>query len=192
MELDTMHSIKNTSCVACGATFNRPRAGKLYCSPRCKQFAYYHKSDIAEIQDAKKGLNSLPEKINLKEFEAYLKIWNNTSEYFKLKKRRDSEYLSFEPPDAKRFNQLERQLPKYLKQLDIPYLYIENWSYLRLLFPDLTNNEFIKVVSNLDRSFFENLIPAEPNRKATEKNNPIKAIYQNHLLKIVERKIIFY
>jgi hypothetical protein len=190
-KLDTMHIIRNSACVACGAAFKRPRAGKLYCSPRCKQFAYYHKSDVAEMQDAKKGLNSLPEKINLKEYESYLKMWNNASEYFKLKKRKDSEYLSFEPPDAKRFKQLEKRLPQYIKQLDMPHLSIENWSYLRLLFPALGTDEFIKVISNLEQSFFENLIPVEANTRATEKTNPIKAVYQNHLLKIVEGKITF-
>ena len=59
MEIDSVinDTIKNRACIVCGAGFSIPRSGKLYCSKRCKQFSFYHREEIIEIKNTKKGIN---------------------------------------------------------------------------------------------------------------------------------------
>lgn len=190
-EVVTYQIIRNMACIVCGAIFNAPRAGKLYCSPRCKQFAYYHQDEIEALQQAKNLGQISAVQLSLREFEAYIAALDLLCEYSNLKKKQASSYRPFEPSDALRLKILLKQIPRYLQNLDPPYMTIEEWSFIKLLYPSLKKEDFIKLICSLDSKFFENLTYADPPTKDKLKQNPIKSLYQNHVLKIAEGKIKF-
>jgi hypothetical protein len=187
----TYQLIKNMTCLVCGTGFTTPRAGKFYCSPRCKQFAYYHQDELKAIQQAKNSVKDLAVHLSLKDYEAFKTALYQLDQYDNLLKKQRSTYQVFEPSDAVQLKNLENLVPLYLRKLDPPWLTIEEWSFIKLLYPSLKKEEFIKLLCSLDKKFFENLIYPENTKFEKEKSNPIKNLYQNHLVKIAEGRIKF-
>lgn len=182
--------IRNTACTVCGAVFSHPRAGKLYCSSRCKQFAYYHQSEIRAIQTANKGVENSVQILSLKDFAAYNSLVNKVNEYQSLARRKNSSYRSFESEQYNRYCELDVELPKYLKIMGMKKLSLEEWSFLKCLNPQLRKDDFFKLISSLDNSFFCNLTYFDVSSKK-KVESPINILFKNHLQKIGEGKIKF-
>lgn len=187
---DTYDNIKNRACLVCGACFSRPRAGKFYCSAKCKQFTIYHKQEILALKASRIGINDSIIKLSLKEYELYVLLTDKLHELKDLRRRRDSSFKAFDEQNLKRLEELEKTIPNYLKKLRLPNLSIEKWSFLKMLYPKLKKDDFNKLISNLQQAFFESL-EYSPATGKKEMNNPIKLSFQNHLKKMGEGKIIF-
>jgi hypothetical protein len=186
----TLDSIKNKVCIVCGAGFSISRAGKLYCSTKCKQFAYYHKDEIEKLKNGKRGINNEPIQLSIREFKTYDILVDKAREYQKLKDRQKSSFLNFEEQHAKRLEELEKQLPVYLKQSKPVGLTIEKWSFIKVLYPQIKNEEFFKLIASFSSKFLEDLFFTSTDDKK-EKNNLLRVSFQNHLLKIAKGRIIF-
>ena len=118
------NNTRNTTCIICSKAFMIPRAGKLYCSSRCKQFSYYHQSYILPTTGPKSGIDSGDVTISLKEFAAFLAVKARVTEYKNLKKREASTWSPLNLLQARRLEELDRNLPLYLKASKIPELSI--------------------------------------------------------------------
>ena len=72
--------MRNSACIICGKEFE-PREGKLYCSDKCKQYAYTSKKnkiESTEPEDEKKPepvKESIPKyRFDYSEYEEFLKM----------------------------------------------------------------------------------------------------------------------
>jgi hypothetical protein len=118
-----------------------------------------------------------------------MSIYYKLAELNNLYKKENSSYQVFRPEDHSRMQKLEKEIPEYIKDLRIPHMSLEEWSFVKLLYPKLKKDIFLKIIGGLERSFFECLVyPDELNKK---NENPIKNQYKFHLSKIAEGKIIF-
>ncbi len=174
----------------CGKAFELPRAGKLYCSNKCKQFAFYHRGEISQLNEIQMQINDAVIKISRNEFEEYKRSFKNAQEYSDLVRRRESNYLEFNSTHEFRLTKLQNKLPQYLKSIKIPLLTIEEWSFLKVLYPNLKKDEFLKLLASFGFKFFQNLTIIQ-NLYERKKANPIQILYTNHISKIVEGKILF-
>src|SRR5688572_5306446 len=78
----------NTHCIVCGAAFQVPRSGKLYCSSRCKQFGYNHKSEIQEaLSIQKEGINKKPMAFFMDDYLLYSKSHKLLRQFKELKRK---------------------------------------------------------------------------------------------------------
>lgn len=186
---DTIQKIRNTTCIVCGKGFSTPRAGKLYCSAKCKQFSFYHKEAIQELQNAKKGIDNSIIKLSLREFENYNSTIDKVYELKGLQKKQDSRYFSFEEWHQKRIEQLEMLLPEYLKRIETRKLSLESWSFFKILYPHLKNDEFYKLIGSFGEIVFDNLIKCDNKNK--HQVNRLNLLFEKHLLKIGNGEIIF-
>ena len=175
---DTITAIRNSSCIACGASFTRPRAGKFYCSSKCKQFAHYHKDEITCLTEAKRGITNSPTTLQLREYEGYEALIGKLWELNGLQKRINSTYASFEHHHARRLQQLEKYLPAYLRKLRPRSLTIEQWSFLKVLFSSLKNEDFIRTICSLDEAFYQSLSYNGNIRK--QNSNPLHMQFLKH------------
>jgi predicted nucleic acid-binding Zn ribbon protein len=187
----TYDTIKNRVCVVCGAAFKVPRAGKLFCSAKCKQFNYYHKEQIIELEQARKGISNEYHELSLKEYNNYSITVKHLNEYHNLQRRVNSTYSPPTIIQQTRMEELENGLPNYLKQLKFHFLSIEEWSFIKILYPRLKKDEFFKLIDNLGSDFLDRLDYKEDSKKKDEKNNSISNLYKNHIYKIAEGKIKF-
>lgn len=193
METDSVinRKIKNHVCIICGAAFKQPRAGKLFCSARCKQFQYYHKEEIKELEQSQKGINNEAHRLNIKEFDLYCSIFKQVSEYRSLNKKSMSPYLKLSSEELSRYLDLNDQIPDYLKTCQIPELSLEEWSFIKLLYPSLRKDEFFRLVNNLGLSFFNRLVYDGNDKKKGVKENAVASLYGDHIFKIASGKIVF-
>jgi len=184
----TYITIRNHTCIICGADFSTPRAGKLYCSNRCKQFSFYHKGEIQARQNANMGISETRIILKLKDFIEY----NNTvallTEIRELRKRRDSTYLTFDGSNDSRLNELEAIFPEDLKNLLLRKLSLEKWTFIKAIYPHLKKKDLYKVISGLDIKFFVILDQINEINKGT-KPNPIRLLFEMHLEKLIQGKI---
>lgn len=183
----TFDIIRNKACIVCGAAFRVPRAGKLYCSHKCKQFNYYHRVEISRILEAKKGISDDCYELCLKEFTDYSLLVKNLNEYKSLLRRMNSRFLDYTVIHESRFQQLDCMLPNYVKNLDLIPLSIEKWSFIKLLYLNMKKEEFLKLIDSLGNGFFNKLL-FEANEKS---KNSIANLYRDHILKIVSGKVHF-
>lgn len=188
---DTIGTIRNSACIICNKGFTSPRAGKYYCSSKCKQFAFYHKGEIQSLGRANKGISDICITLSLNEYYLYDKIVARVLENANLERRMNSSYYTHQWQDAKRKEEIEKSLPEYLKSLKVYKLNLEEWSFLKILHPNKNREEFLKLLNSLDRAFFANLVYPDPSIKKRIINNPIQNLFFNHLSKIADGKIIF-
>ena len=67
--------VRNTHCIVCGAAFSIARAGKLYCTNRCKQFRYNHRNEIDQALAKKgKGISPSPITFYIEDYSEYSRI----------------------------------------------------------------------------------------------------------------------
>jgi uncharacterized Zn finger protein (UPF0148 family) len=185
-----LHAIRNTTCITCGKPFQVPRAGKIYCSPKCKQFSFYHKEEIKSLQASTREINNSVIRLPLRAFESYNSTVLNLNEFQELQRRQTNIYRPLESHHLTRLEHLQKSLPTYLQTIKLRKLSLEEWSFIRILFKDLKKDQFLKIISRLDYSFFENLKVSDPAVK-NSKVNSIQILFANHCLKIAEGKIIF-
>ncbi len=185
---DTIQKIRNTTCIVCGEGFSTPRAGKLFCSSKCKQFSFYHKDTIKALQQSKKGIDNSIVKLSFKEFENYDKTISKVTELNDLFRRQNSKYLDFDNIHEERMNILIKALPDYLRTMKLQRLSIEEWSFFKVLYPQLGKEDFFKIISSFGYSFLERLRGTEHSKF---KNDIVRNEFESHLRKIVEGKILF-
>jgi hypothetical protein len=196
----TRFAIRNTNCIICGAKFAKDRASKLYCSKKCRQAAYYHKDKIEAIRNSKmKGINGQILTFSMREYKEYNKIRDRLMNYRKLQSHfkqveegsKEWDLLYNNPNSALTFERYE--IPKVLWDSKPPPLSIEQWSFIRSLYPELNTTVFCQMVCSLSDEFFDQIssnAKEEPANKV-EKLQPIKYRYLHHLKKIVHREIKF-
>jgi hypothetical protein len=189
--LDKYRIIRNSCCVVCGERFKAVRANKFYCSPKCKQFYYYHKSEIAGLKQSGKGITDEYFEVSLKEYRAYSSIVKQVNEYHNLSRTSNSSSLRYAPNGQLRLEELETQLPQYLKGIKLPTLSIEEWSFFKILYPNLKKDNFLILLNNLGYNFFTRLAYEEEDNKRKIKNNSVKTLYKNHIFKIASGKLKF-
>jgi hypothetical protein len=193
-------AIKNTCCIICGAGFTHERAGKLYCSTRCRQTAYYHKDRIALLRESHNaGINAQPFTFLIKEYKKYLHYRNKIKDYKKLQSQfrhveegsQEWEMLYNSPNCALTWER--KAIPQKIFHLNIPYLSIEQWSFIKSLYPEMNPVDLIDFVCSLSQDFVEQLNTSgeESNCKNGIKSFPVKNKYLHHLSKIVNGEVKF-
>jgi hypothetical protein len=196
----TKFTIGNTNCIICGAKFAKDRASKLYCSKKCRQAAYYHRDKIEAIRNSEmKGINGQILTFSMREYKEYNKIRDRLINYRKLQLHfknfeegsKEWNLLYDNPNSALTFERYK--IPKVLWDSKLPPLSIEQWSFIRSLYPELSMTDFSQMVCSLSDEFFNQI--SSNNKEDTanniEKLQPIKFRYLHHLKKIVEGQIKF-
>jgi hypothetical protein len=81
----------NTHCILCNSSFTNPRAGKLYCSSRCKKYRFNHRLELTQQLDGINLLKSSTKTVfNIEEFIRYYEIQKHLKKYKELKRKIDS------------------------------------------------------------------------------------------------------
>jgi predicted nucleic acid-binding Zn ribbon protein len=185
-------SILNTHCIVCGSAFETARAGKLFCSPRCKQFAYNHKSEIIQaLEKRDRGISPKPLTFFIDDFFRYDNMQRMLRRYRELKKKNSdwesanqelktrnqmqvhiSSYLidSYvgkkltEEEDSELYN-AETELDDEIIELNPRELSIEQWSFIKSLHPSLDELSFFSLVSSMSKEFLNQLKLSESESK---------------------------
>ena len=212
------HTLKNTHCIVCGNPFNTARISKLYCSAKCKQYGYYHKEKISNnVSNTVTGINPKPQSFYIEEYSLYDKRIKMLKRYKELKRkdqRRElaeneirmrqkigldvSNYLW----DSYTSNQLisdeedeiydcENELDEQYFHLNYRELTLEQWSFLKSLYPDNDELSFYRTVSSLGREFIDELNVQPVNPKDRNEHLVIKNRFINHCNLIADGKIKF-
>ncbi len=196
----TITSIKNTNCVICGKAFKAERAAKLYCSAKCRQSAYYHKDKIAAMRvSLANGISAEIFTFSLKEYKKYNHYREELKNYKKLEAdfpnvQEGSDEWNFlynNPCCALTFKRDE--IPKKIFGLKPPYLSIEQWSFIKSIYPNFNVVDFTVFVCSLSHDFI-NQLQSLPSDIAINKNRiiePIRNKYLFHLAKIANREVKF-
>jgi hypothetical protein len=197
----TSLKIKNTHCIICGKGFKKERAAKLYCSPSCRQSAYYHKDKIAAIRlSSYQGSNNKILSFSIEEYKRYKDYRRRLIDYRNLEKK----FPQFDV-GTKEWNLINKnencgltiarkKIPARILNLKPPYLSIEQWSFLKSLYPDLNTIEFIDFVCSLSEEFFCELSTLQPENKRdiTDISFPIRNKYIHYCRKIVNGEVKFF
>lgn len=196
----TVLSIKNSRCIICGSTFTRDRAAKLYCSSKCRQTAYYHKDRIAVLRVSHSaGIHAQLLTFSIKEYKKYISYRDRIKEYRRLQSQfrhveegsQAWEMLYNSPNSALTWER--KAIPQKIFDLNIPYLSIEQWSFIKSLYPEMNPVDLIEFVCSLNRDFIDQLNTSNEvsNAKNALKYFPIKNKYLHHLNKIVSGEVKF-
>jgi hypothetical protein len=195
----TIMRIKNTSCIICGSTFMIKRAGKLYCSSRCRQAGYYHKDKIFALRKSQYPGNSNGIfSFRLKEYQLYCQYQERIRSYRRLERQFENlqpgtdEWNKWYKNPNCALSWERKKIPAKIINLAPISLSIEQWSFLKSLYPGLNLVSFIEFVAYLSHDFFNELTTEEgSNFKHQLKISPIKIKYRHHLNKIVSGEIRF-
>lgn len=182
--------IRNGSCAICGKAFTAPRAGKLYCSAKCKQFYYSHKKEFCSEEHRLIMATDTVYNFSMKEYERYVSLRKMAQRYrseaYTIKRAKEK----FEMFDSTTFDLYKKKLPTYIKKIELPELSLEQWSFLKVLFPAVNGEYFHKLLASLSRSFFYSLNHSDKGEKK-KSTNPVAMQFQIHLQRILEKKVIF-
>ena len=192
--------VKNTNCIMCGKAFIKERASKLYCSPKCRQSGYYHKDKIAAIRlSQSKGISNEQVSFSLKEYKKYNQYRDLLRKYRELESEfhhvkegsEDWNFLYKNPCCALTYQ--KAKIPKKIFGLKPPLLSIEQWSFIKSIYPDFKPVDFIELVCSLSSDFFYqlSLVDKENIIKANLKTEPIRNKYLFHLAKIANGEVKF-
>ncbi len=212
------HPIVNTHCIICGNAFQTGRVGKLYCSTRCKQFGYNHKSKISLIVDSKNLIISpTPSSFMLNEYVEYDKTQKKLKKFHELNKKQKkweaieaeinakskldlpignysmNSYVSDRLTESESFeyNELEQALDEKILDLDLLALSIEQWSFIKSMYPNMDKMAFFQLASSLSKDFIRQLSISEIGPDDKSMLSMIKNKYINHCCLIVEGYITF-
>jgi len=202
MSLDSVTKlpIKNTHCIICGEPFDIKRASKLYCSSSCRQSAYYHKEKIADFHlNVSKGINKEVKTLSIQDYTSYNETRVNILAYKKLQNdfrhieegTHEWEMLYNNPRCALTKNRTN--IPEQLIELKLPQLSIEQWSCIKILYPNFSSVNFALFVSSLSSEFLNQIRfdSASAADQTTGNFLPVKNMYLCHLQKIVNGEIQF-
>ncbi len=193
-------AIKNTHCIICGEPFDKARASKLYCSKKCRQAAYYHKDKIDAIRKSQsKGISDQIQTFSMKEYKEYNRIRDRLRNYRTLQSHfSDVEEgspawdLLYKNPSCALTSERQK-IPKQLWDARLPHLSIEQWSFIKSLYPLFNPTNFAELTCSLSSEFMNQIrsIDSAEGKKQHEKFQPIKNKYFHHLNKIVNGEINF-
>ncbi len=210
-------SLRNSHCIICGTPFNTERAGKLYCSAKCKQIGYNHKEKIIQYKNiSDTGINAKSQTFYLEDFQYYDKRQKMLKRYRELCRKQstwesiESEILNCEKAkmpvndftrqryisrrlsdnEQCELNDLETELEDEIIDLNLRELSLEQWSFISSLHPSFDRISFCEIIVSLGNDFFSqlNLSPLDRN---TNQNVLIKNKYINHCNLIAEGLIKF-
>jgi len=83
-------AIRNTHCIACGKAFTPSRVGKLFCSARCRQYAWNHRDELKSSKE--NSSEGEIKEFNINKYTDY-RISQEALKYLTTLKRRDKEGL---------------------------------------------------------------------------------------------------
>jgi len=192
--------LRNSHCIICGKPFDTVRMGKLYCSAKCKQFAYHHKEEIFQPENiAGIGINAKPQTFYLNEFQFYDKRQKSLKRYNELKNKKAQWELFTSPGLTKKeiseLDELENELENEIKSLNLKELSIEQLSFIKSLNPSIEGISFCELVASFSKGFFSQLNLSPPDQYSNTNVN-IKNKFINHcnliavgVIKFVKRPI---
>jgi predicted nucleic acid-binding Zn ribbon protein len=178
------HPIINTHCNVCGKAFDMGRVGKKYCSNRCKQFSYNNKDRLSTMIETKKFyIPVTPIEFILNDYVDYDKTQKKLRRYFELdKKVKKWEAIDQEinqknkldvPISVHTFNSLatekltesesfelydlQRELDEDFFSLSPVALSLEQWSFIKAMYPAMDKKGFFQIASSLSKSFLSQL-----------------------------------
>jgi|GEM_PF-4255708 len=211
------NSVIKTHCIVCNSAFLKPRAGKLYCSNKCKQFRFYHKEKFALEQKVLSFKHKRQvKKFSIEDYQRYLEMSVDLKKY-KILKRRQEKFLAIQKemniksqlgiiPEQKQtidlflyqlntdeFYELEYFDSVYddLKSFDAPNLSIEQWSFLKLLFNNVAERDFFSLVCQISRDYIEQLNVKSISRVSESNLSVIKSKFLIHCNEITNGLIRF-
>lgn len=207
-----------THCIVCNSAFTKPRAGKLYCSNRCKQFGYNHK-EIRLIESAQviNPKNKPFKKFRLEEYANFNEMVTDLKKYKELSKRhqkfQEEEHtmlvksqMGIEIKQNYTLDHFLRQLNKdelyelqyfnsnypEMKYLEAPSLTIEQWSFFKCLFNKLDEWDFFKTVCQISKDYISQLTLKSNTSESLIGFTEVQEKYVNHCNQITERIIRFH
>jgi len=210
-------NLRNSHCIICGTPFNTARMGKLYCSPKCKQFGYNHKEKIFQSGNiVGKGINAKPQTFYLDEFQFYDKRQKMLKRYLELvDKQNQRELADCEISNCEKAGfptnnhtwqnfvskkltdneegelyDLETEIEDELKSLTLKEISIEQWSFIKSLYTDIEGVSLCELIAYLSKGFFSQL-NLSPTDHYTNENVTIKNKFINHCNLIAEGIIRF-
>jgi hypothetical protein len=176
--------IANTNCIVCGKGFEMPRMGKLYCSSKCKQFGYNHKNEIAQaLANRQQGISPRQMTFYIDDYNIYYRKNKMLKRYKELEKKQkewDSadqniayrqklnlpisdftlgEYASKKLSENEESDLYDNEMALDERILDLNprELSLEQWSFIKSLYPSLDELAFFEIVTSLSKQFFEQL-----------------------------------
>lgn len=211
-----IESLRNSHCIICGTPFNTARVGKLYCSSKCKQFGYNHKEEIINSKKNSGGINAKPQTFYLEDFQFYNESRKRLKRYKELSSKQqrwelakaeliNSESTGFpatnytwEIYNSKKLSEdedgelyeLETDLADELKLLNLKEISIEQWSFIKALYPSLENISLCELIDSFGNSFFSQL-DLRANDGKINANVTIKSKFINHCNLIADGIIRF-
>ncbi len=210
--------LANTTCTICGNKFIKPRVGKIYCSSRCKQYGYNYKDKILGNQPGAPSQAELPRQFCLNEYACYKRLQSNLRRFSEISKK----YSQWEQLDQAarlkmqygvsiselhlaslaskkltdseeiEFSKLESELDEEMFECRLPELSLEQWSFLKKMYPTLDQGSFLNLISSLSNEYLQNLsLLAESDSK---KLQPliVKSQFLNHCNDIATGEINFF
>lgn len=212
--ISTLNLIRKTHCIVCKSPFLQPRAGKLYCSNRCKQFVYNHKENkTIDIPLFNKKVKQTKKRFLLEDYASFIEMANDLKRYKELYKRNErfienQRVLNFKTqiglqnnPDQSYLYQLnsnesdELQILSYdyeiLKNFDPPFLSIEQWSFFKAIYKKLENWNFFRLVCQISKDYIQHLNLKIVNSDYTNLDPIIKIKYIKHCNEITDGLVQF-
>jgi hypothetical protein len=208
----------NTRCIVCGTAFPVARASKLYCSSRCKQFAYNHPNEIEQaLARRERGINPTPISFYIDDYNDYCSIQRMVKRFKELeKKRKEWDALSQEiklsenvgipvrnyvwdhyvrdkltGEEESELYHYQCNLDEYVQELNIKELSIEQWTFIKHQYPDLNMNEFFLLSASLSSEFMNQLKLREAGSEIDDQFYAIRNKFVNHCNLIAEGIIRF-
>lgn len=209
--------LRNSHCIICGTPFNTARMGKLYCSAKCKQFGYNHKEKIFQAKNiAGKGINAKPQIFYIDEFQFYINRQKMVKRYKELMYKQSQwelanseisncknaglqtsnytweKYVSKKLTDNEEgeLYDLETEIEDEIKPLAVKEISIEQWSFIKSLYPHIEGVSLCILIPSLSRDFFSQL-SLSPIDNHTNEKVIIKNKYINHCNLIADGVIKF-
>ncbi|HEY8659397.1 MAG TPA: hypothetical protein VIL78_10190 [Hanamia sp.] len=209
--------LRNSHCIICGTPFNTTRMGKLYCSAKCKQFGYNHKEKIFQASNISgTGINAKPQTFYLDEFQFYDKRQKMLKRYKELMYKKtqwelaENEIKNYDRLGIQANNytwgkytsknltenenceldELENEIEEEIKFLNLKEISIEQWSFIKSLYPDIEGIPLCELITSLSKGFFSQL-NLSPTDHYTNENVTIKNKFINHCNLIAEGVIKF-
>jgi len=205
-------------CIVCNSLFTKPRVGKMYCSNRCKQFGYNHKS----LQNAINSSFDVPKKakrikINIGEYLFYREIVEKVKRFKELSKRnyrfedenikmqmRENMGIKLNPEsiilinsnqlkdvEIDELDMLREEVSIYVNY-EVHNLSLEKWSFFKIMNPKIDFENLFKIICQFSCEFINQLNFEVQDQDKTVDFLSIKTKYIRHCNEINEGVIQFY
>ncbi len=212
------HPIINTHCIVCGSAFQIGRVSKLYCSNRCKQFGFNHKSKFSVIINSKNSFASpTPCSFILNDYIEYDRTQKKLKRYHELDKKNKkweaieneinvknklgldisyhtmNSYASDRLTESESFEhyEIEQEFDESILDLNLVALSIEQWSFIKSIHPNLDKIAFFQLASSLSKDFIDQLYISEMDEENKSMLSMINNKYLHHCYLITEGFISF-